>query len=63
MLFIDNHKTQTVKLYFVLDKRVRANDHINRAARDLLVERLTGFTLDAANQQTNRHVERLEKLR
>ena len=50
-----------MKLYFILNKRVRADDDINRTACNLLVERLAGFTLDAANQQTNRHAERLEQ--
>ena len=49
MLLIDNHEAQAVKLYFILNKRVRADNHINRAACNLLVERLAGFTLDAAN--------------
>ena len=63
VLLIDNHEAQAVKLYFILNKRVRANNHINRTACNLLVESLASFTLDAANQQTNRHAERLEKLR
>ena len=50
-----------MKLYFILNKRVRADNHVNRATCNLLVERLAGFTLDAANQQTNRHAERLEQ--
>ena len=49
MLLIDNHEAQAVKLYFILNKRVRADNHINRAACNLLVERLAGFTLDAAD--------------
>ena len=52
-----------MKVYFILNKRVRADDDINRTACNLLVERLASFTLDAADQQTNRHAERLEQLR
>ena len=48
-----------MKLYFILNKRVRADDDINRTACNLLVERLAGFTLDAANQQPDRYAERL----
>ena len=62
VLLIDNHEAQAVKLYFILDERMRANNHINRAACNLLVERLAGFTLDAADQQPDRHAERLEQL-
>ena len=61
VLLIDNHEAQAVKFYSILDERMRTDDHINRAACNLLVERLAGFTLDAANQQTNRYAERLEQ--
>ena len=62
VLLIDNHEAQAVKLYFILNKRVRADDHINRAACNLLVERLASSALNAADQQTNRHAKRFEQL-
>ena len=49
MLLIDNYKAQAVKFHLILDERVRADDDINRTACNLLVERLAGFALDAAD--------------
>ena len=63
MLLIDNHEAQAVKFYFILDERMRTDDHVNRTVCDLLIKHSADFTLDAADQQPDRHAERLEKLR